>query len=156
VGTAVATLATKVNAAASVSLGASPGQTKWEDSMVGREEDSMGGVWGGVSPRKSGDRVWGYNLKLLSTLHNDSIAETRSGKKWGGHVHPSPPLGNAPACPSASSLPTFCQRLKTSCSPSLCSWRDSTGQLLVHSSLSLDPEVNYITCTITLEFLVIY
>jgi len=29
-------------------------------------------------------RVWGYNLKLTSTLHNDSIPETPSGKKWGG------------------------------------------------------------------------
>ena len=56
----------------------------------------MGEVWGGVSPLKSGVAVWGYNLKLISTLHNDSIPETPSGKKWGGRVHPSPPRGNAP------------------------------------------------------------
>jgi len=53
--------------------------------------DSMGGVWGGVSPLNLGGRVSGYNLKLISTLHNDS-----PGKKWGGRVHPSPPCGNAP------------------------------------------------------------
>jgi len=59
--------------------------------------DSMGRVWGGVSPPKSGARVWGYNLKLISTLHNDSIPETPSRKRWGGQVHPSPPRGNVPA-----------------------------------------------------------
>jgi len=58
--------------------------------------DSMGEVWGGVSPPKSGSRVWGYNPKLISALHNDSISETPSGKKWGGRVHPSAPRGNAP------------------------------------------------------------
>jgi len=42
--------------------------------------DSMGGVWGGVSPPKLEDSVWGYNLKLISTLHNDSIPQTPSGK----------------------------------------------------------------------------
>jgi len=26
----------------------------------------MGEVWGGVSPPKSGGRVWGYNIKLIS------------------------------------------------------------------------------------------
>jgi len=47
--------------------------------------DSMGWMWGRVPPPKSGGRVWGYNLKL-STLHNDSIPETPSGKKWGGQL----------------------------------------------------------------------
>ena len=55
----------------------------------------MGVVWEGYSLPSRG-RVWGYNLKLISTLHNDSIPETPSGKKWGGHVQPSPPRGNAP------------------------------------------------------------
>jgi len=54
-------------------------------------------TWRGVSPPKPGGRVCGYNLKLISTLHNDSIPETPSGKKWGGRVHPSPPRCNAPA-----------------------------------------------------------
>jgi len=35
--------------------------------------------WEGC-PSQVGGRVWGYNLKLTSTLHNDSIPETRWGK----------------------------------------------------------------------------
>jgi len=42
--------------------------------------DSTGGCGKGVPP-KSGGRVCGYNLKLISTLHNDSIPETPSGKR---------------------------------------------------------------------------
>jgi len=42
--------------------------------------NSINGVWGRVSPPTSGVRVWVYNLKLISTLHNDSIPETPSGK----------------------------------------------------------------------------
>jgi len=64
--------------------GASPGKTSGVDSMDG--------LWGGVSPPKLAGRVWGYNLKLISTLHNDSIPETSSEIKWGGRVHPSPPV----------------------------------------------------------------
>jgi len=45
--------------------------------------DSMGGVWGGVSPPKSGE----YNLKLISTLYNDSIPE-KSGVDVSTPVHP--------------------------------------------------------------------
>ena len=62
--------------------------------VQGRRQVKQSGVdsMGRVSPPMSGDRVWGYNLKLISTLHNDSIPETPSGKKWGGHVHPSPPM----------------------------------------------------------------
>jgi len=43
--------------------------------------DSMGRVWGGMSPPKSGVRGWGYNLKLISTLYSDSIPETPSANK---------------------------------------------------------------------------
>jgi len=68
--------------------GASPGQTNWGGQY--------GWSVGRVSLPKSGGRVWGYNLKLFSTLHNDSIPETPLGKKWRGRVHPSPPRGNAP------------------------------------------------------------
>jgi len=53
--------------------------------------DSMGGVWGGVSPPKLEDSVWGYNLKLISTLHNDSIPQTpsrKSGVNVSTPVHP--------------------------------------------------------------------
>jgi len=48
-------------------------------------------VWGGVSPPKSGGRVWRYNLKLISTLYNDSIPETpseKSGVYVSTPVHP--------------------------------------------------------------------
>ena len=69
--------------------GASPGQTKWGGQY------HRCGVGRGV-PFQIGGRVWGYNLKLICTLHNDSIPETPSGKKWSGRVHPSPPRGNAP------------------------------------------------------------
>ena len=31
-------------------------------------------------PSQVGGRVWGYNLKLISTFHNDSTPETPSGK----------------------------------------------------------------------------
>jgi len=37
------------------------------------------GVRRGV-PSQVGSRVRGYNLKLISTLHSDSIPETPSGK----------------------------------------------------------------------------
>ena len=56
-------------------------------------------VWvecGEVSPPKSGGSVWGYNLKLISMLHNDSIPETPPGKKVGWMCHPTPPCGNTP------------------------------------------------------------
>jgi len=56
--------------------------------------DSRSGVWGGMSPSRSWGRVCGHNLKLISTLHNDSIQETPPGKTWGGRVHPSPPGAN--------------------------------------------------------------
>ena len=68
--------------------GASPGQTKWGGEY--------GWVWWrGVSCPKSAGRIWGYNLKLISTLHNDSIPETRTLGN-----HPSPPRGNALHSPS--------------------------------------------------------
>jgi len=39
----------------------------------------MWGVERGV-PYQVGGRVWGYSLKVISTLHNDSIPETPWGK----------------------------------------------------------------------------
>jgi len=45
----------------------------------------------------------------ISTLHNDSIPETPSGKKWGGRVHPSPPRRNAPDCERSSTLVLWCR-----------------------------------------------
>jgi len=45
----------------------------------------MGGVWGEVTPPKSWDTI----ESLSSTIHNDSIPETPSGKSGGGRVHPS-------------------------------------------------------------------
>jgi len=56
--------------------GVDTGQHGWS---VGRARRGVPYSW---------SRVWGYNLKLISTLHNDSIPETPSGKKWGGRVHP--------------------------------------------------------------------
>ena len=56
--------------------GASPDQTTW------------GGQCGGCG---EGDRVWGYNLKLINTPHNDSIPETpweKSGVDVSTPVHP--------------------------------------------------------------------
>ena len=51
-----------------------------------------------MSPPKSGSRVLGYNLKLISTLHNDSIPETPSGKSGVDVSTPVHPVatGNAP------------------------------------------------------------
>jgi len=51
---------------------ASPGQTMWGGQY-------RWGVGRGV-PSQVGDRVRRYNLKLISTLHNDSIPETPWGK----------------------------------------------------------------------------
>jgi len=56
----------------------------------------MGRVWGGMSPPKSGGRVWGYNLKLISTLHNDSIPETPSGKSGVDESTPVHPVATPP------------------------------------------------------------
>jgi len=77
----------------------------------------MDWVWGVVSPPKSGGRIWGYNLKLISTLHNDSIPEKSSGKKWGGHVHPSAPRGNAHGCKVNESARRNFDRFLVSCWP---------------------------------------
>ena len=65
--------------------GASPCQTKWVDT--GHYGWGVGSV-----PSQVGGRVWGYNIKLIITVHNDSIPETHSWKKWGGR----PPRGNTP------------------------------------------------------------
>jgi len=72
-------------------LGASPDQTKWGWHI--------GEVWGGC-PLPSRGRVWEYNLKLISTLHNDSIPETPWGKRKVGWTCPpqsTPWTYNAPS-----------------------------------------------------------
>ena len=50
-------------------------------------------------PSEVGGRVWGYNLKLVSTLCNDSIPETPSGKSGVDLSPPVHPVGT-PLVPS--------------------------------------------------------
>jgi len=59
----------------------------------GRRQVKQSGVdsmveCGRGAPSQVGGRVWGYNLKQISTPHNDSVPETPSGKKWGARVQP--------------------------------------------------------------------
>jgi len=88
---------------------ASPGQTK-------RGRQYGWGMERGV-PSQSLGRVWGYNLKLISTLHNDSIPETPSGKSGvdvSTSVHPVATLlifdGAIFSCLAFSVAPTFTKR----------------------------------------------
>jgi len=75
-----------------------------------------GGQYGLGVGRDIPSQVWGYGLgyklKLISTLHNDSIPETPSGKKWGGRVHPSPLDGNAPGRTRRDTGPRYSSNMK--------------------------------------------
>ena len=100
-----ARLANKKQSKKSITLG--QGRREVKQSGV----DSMGEVWGGVPPPKSGV---GSGMQSKANQYAPQRLNPRNitlGKKWGRRVHPSPPRGNAPALGACGpKKPFWCTR----------------------------------------------